>query len=342
MTIAPLEFSPASPSAADEARLYTCVSGDPGLSLSLAVNTATDGTETGTWQYIHANGASCYNHDDANTWPRWETRALADGDHVVRATGTRFGETDVTKATYHLDRRRPADPTIVGPVPDVWLTNREVVFQWTQTLRAQSYRFLISENADPTQNPIVDRSLSSSATGTIVTLDDDYASLYWRLIATNEIGTAEVTRHFGIDRQLPSASVTGLQATQSNATFRVSWSGTDLPSGVRSFDLQYRDGPNGQWQFWLSNTNATAGTFVGVDGHTYYFRARATDLAGNASEFAAGDGDTSTTVNLDPAGPPGGITRYGDGSDGDLNVSGNQYADDIRTVMRQVDRPCCR
>jgi uncharacterized repeat protein (TIGR01451 family) len=77
----------------------------------------------------------------------------------------------------------------------------------------------------------------------------------------------------------------------------VRWSGGHDPggSGIRSYDVQYRDGATGPWTDWLSGVNYTASHFTDLMGHTYYFRVRATDNAGNVSAYAP-DGDTHTTL----------------------------------------------
>jgi len=80
--------------------------------------------------------------------------------------------------------------------------------------------------------------------------------------------------------------------------FYVQWSGSDNLSGIASYDVQYRDGPNGTWTDLLTDTTETIYRFVGEDGHTYYFRARARDLAGNQSAYADGDGDAQYTVDI--------------------------------------------
>jgi len=80
--------------------------------------------------------------------------------------------------------------------------------------------------------------------------------------------------------------------------FHVWWYGSDNLSGVASYDIQYRDGPGGVWTNLLTGTTDTGYRFVGVDGHTYYFRARARDLAGNQSAYAGGDGDAQYTVDI--------------------------------------------
>ncbi len=78
-------------------------------------------------------------------------------------------------------------------------------------------------------------------------------------------------------------------------TFQVSWSGNDTVSSIASYDLQYRNGLAGAWTDWLSNVTSTSNPFNSQVGHTYFFRARARDHAGNLSTYAA-NGDSNTTV----------------------------------------------
>jgi C1A family cysteine protease/putative hemolysin len=80
--------------------------------------------------------------------------------------------------------------------------------------------------------------------------------------------------------------------------FYVQWSGSDNLSGIASYDVQYRDGPDGAWTDLLTGTTETIYRFVGEDSHTYYFRARARDLAGNQSAYAEGNGDAQYTVDI--------------------------------------------
>ncbi|MBI5565468.1 MAG: DUF5107 domain-containing protein, partial [Chloroflexi bacterium] len=71
---------------------------------------------------------------------------------------------------------------------------------------------------------------------------------------------------------------------------------------VRSYDVQVKDGLYGAWSDWLIGAPTTAHTYTGTPGHTYFFRARARDFAGNLSAY--GDdlwGNTYTTVLLTPA-----------------------------------------
>jgi len=71
---------------------------------------------------------------------------------------------------------------------------------------------------------------------------------------------------------------------------------------VRSYDVQVKDGLFGTWSDWLIGTPTATHTYTGTPGHTYFFRVRARDFAGNLSTY--GDdlwGNTYTTVLLTPA-----------------------------------------
>lgn len=87
-------------------------------------------------------------------------------------------------------------------------------------------------------------------------------------------------------------------STQATTSFAVSWSGFDDEggSGLKWFDIQYKDGELGTWTDWLTQTDLTSSDFTGEDGHTYYFQSKAQDTAGNWEEYPGGDGDTHTTV----------------------------------------------
>jgi hypothetical protein len=99
-----------------------------------------------------------------------------------------------------------------------------------------------------------------------------------------------------VDTTPPTATVDLLTPYQTALTFTVSWSGTDALSGIASFDVQARDGDQ-PWTDWLTATTALSATFEGLDGHTFYFRARARDVLGNLGSYAPGNGDTATHVD---------------------------------------------
>jgi len=90
--------------------------------------------------------------------------------------------------------------------------------------------------------------------------------------------------------------VVALSHYQPNPHFDVEWWGWDPSpgSGLAVFDVQVRDGLDGTWQNWLSSTTLTSAAFSGERGHSYYFRVRARDQAGNQQAFS--DGSAYTVV----------------------------------------------
>jgi len=105
-----------------------------------------------------------------------------------------------------------------------------------------------------------------------------------------------------VDCLPPRAWVEPLAPAVTTTTFTVSWRGEDAWSGVSACDVQIRDGYEGAWTGWLTATTETDGIFTGTHGHTYFFRARAQDTAGNWGAFADEEwGQAFTTVLTQPA-----------------------------------------
>jgi hypothetical protein len=106
--------------------------------------------------------------------------------------------------------------------------------------------------------------------------------------------------NLGIDRTPPTITFS-VSPPYGDAPFRdfyTWWYGSDNLSGVASYDVQYRDGPGGVWTDLLTNTSTAYYQFIGVNGHTYYFRARSRDLAGNQGMYTGGNGDAQYTVQI--------------------------------------------
>jgi Bacterial Ig-like domain (group 3)/RTX calcium-binding nonapeptide repeat (4 copies) len=91
------------------------------------------------------------------------------------------------------------------------------------------------------------------------------------------------------DTTSPTSSVGALPATESSASFAVSWSGQDDAggSGVASYSLYVSDN-GGTYSPFLTGTTSASGTFNGVNGHSYSFFSVATDKAGNVQATPAG------------------------------------------------------
>ncbi len=116
--------------------------------------------------------------------------------------------------------------------------------------------------------------------------------------------------------QAPTVSASSPEFSDSTS-FTVSWNNAQAAPGgslLGKYDVQYKDGANGQWVTWKSKKSSTQDTFVGQPGHTYYFRARAwqryepegIELYGAYSE----QGDTHTTVGRAVTGYVRGNTGY--------------------------------
>jgi hypothetical protein len=100
-----------------------------------------------------------------------------------------------------------------------------------------------------------------------------------------------------IDNDVPVSRVASLPASASCPNLKVSWSGTDVGSGLSGFTV-YSSDTSGPFVPWESNTTATSGTFIGAVGHTYSFYSIAQDLAGNVQ---AGKTSADTTVTVTSA-----------------------------------------
>ncbi len=98
-----------------------------------------------------------------------------------------------------------------------------------------------------------------------------------------------------VDNVPPLASVLPLPPAVNTADVRVQWSGSD-GLGISSYDVQVKQ-DGGAWTDWILGSADSAATFLGRGSHTYQFRARARDTAGNVGSYAP-DGDTSITIPI--------------------------------------------
>jgi hypothetical protein len=99
-----------------------------------------------------------------------------------------------------------------------------------------------------------------------------------------------------VDITAPTSKVTVLPATETAATFPISWSGTDSGSGIASYTIYVSD--NGApFTAWLTNTLGISTNYPGVNGHTYSFYSIATDNVGNV-EATKEQAEATTTVKV--------------------------------------------
>jgi hypothetical protein len=83
----------------------------------------------------------------------------------------------------------------------------------------------------------------------------------------------------------PTSTVHALPGVAPSSTVTITWEGHDNESGVWTYDVQVRDGVDGEWNDWQTSTVVTSSQFTGQHGHTYYFRSRATDRVGNRAPW---------------------------------------------------------
>jgi hypothetical protein len=102
-----------------------------------------------------------------------------------------------------------------------------------------------------------------------------------------------------------NVTVSPMPPYQADTKFNVSWNGTDEFPGIGSFDVQYSDGADGEWQWWLRATTQTSAQLNDhldlKGGHTYFVRVRARDKHCNVSDWStpawsAADAEPPTTT----------------------------------------------
>jgi TolB protein len=99
-----------------------------------------------------------------------------------------------------------------------------------------------------------------------------------------------------VESMPPQTSVQPLPVYASGE-IQVSWGGFDPGgSGIQTYDIQTKDSPNGVWTDWKVGTYNSSASFSGAAGHTYFFRSRGKDYAGNLENWSAGPGDASVTI----------------------------------------------
>lgn len=94
-----------------------------------------------------------------------------------------------------------------------------------------------------------------------------------------------------------------LAGRQDTAAFDLTWTGTDLGSGIRSYSL-YVSENGGPFNPYEVANDDTSTIFIGEFGNRYRFFTIATDNAGNVEPFKT-DSEAFTTVSTDEDNPAG-------------------------------------
>ncbi|MEM3043559.1 MAG: hypothetical protein QXD84_08475 [Thermoplasmata archaeon] len=127
----------------------------------------------------------------------------------------------------------------------------------------------------------------TNATSGVYEGEDGHSYSFYS-IAVDRSGNREATKSepeasTTVDATPPTSRVAPLEPFQCCATIRVSWSGEDAVSGIKSYDI-YSAVDGGSFEIWLRGAKNTSADFTGEDGHAYAFYSIATDRAGNVQE----------------------------------------------------------
>jgi uncharacterized repeat protein (TIGR01451 family) len=100
----------------------------------------------------------------------------------------------------------------------------------------------------------------------------------------------------------PMSTVAPMPPWTETPSFSVTWTGRDSWAQVAAYDVQVREGYDGMWTDWLTDTSTLYSVFTGTHGQTYFFRSRARDVYGNQEPYDDGEwGRAFTTVLTEPA-----------------------------------------
>lgn len=279
------------------------------------LNEANDGSENGEWHLLDHYGPNttpdCTQLNVHGFWirsPEFET-----GNHLLKVTAVKrdSGANQTKSTTYSIPFIRPSQVNLLTPSSytnnGTWWNTTSINFDWNPSLRTDYYALRVSTSTDPWSdaNPVLDTTIPGSQTSFSYTFSQDYPKLYWRLkaINTNGVTDSDDMVWFGIDRVIPTCQIEPLPNVSFENVFQVNWSGSDNSSGLLSFDVQYKDSDRDDWKDLVTHQKSSRAyeLFNGQPGHTYTFRCRAIDFAGNVGNF---DLSGTATVKIDPAGRP--------------------------------------
>lgn len=175
----------------------------------------------------------------------------------------------------------PETPVILSPTTTAnWLTNQNKFFLSGQ------------KSADTTKIVLeidgVTETLLSFSSGTAWEKDLDLPSGEHKISVTAKDAASNVSApaeiNIVIDQTAPVVSFTNFLSVQKNNAFQIGWQGEDDSGAVAFYDLDWADASTTTlWQPILTQSSSAVADFSGDDKHSYNFRLRASDEAGNVS-----------------------------------------------------------
>jgi hypothetical protein len=230
---------------------------------------------------------------------RWTTE-LDNGDILVLA------QQDNALSTERVVIVPAATFTGVLNLPEGWVNSRAVEVSFSGTTSSETLEAgAVNRNAAATAWNWLPATEGEVVSTVYTFTQDGTLPLYLQLREQYGRAAIVVQGTVQIDTVRPNSTMQALPATISSAEIELDWSGSDDRSGLASYDVEVREGTGGEWMPLLSATTVTDTTFTGQHGITYYFRARARDVAGNVEAWPY-DYDAYTLV--DTVAPTGSLT----------------------------------
>ncbi|MEW5767698.1 MAG: T9SS type A sorting domain-containing protein [bacterium] len=222
------------------------------------------------------------------------SQALVPGAHTwyVRAVNKAEGVTNSNSIyTINIDPTPPLAFDLSSPANGSWTNNPQPTLSWQSSSDPESeiagYSLFIDGSQIATDIP------TPQTTPSQVLAPGAHT---WYVDAVNKAGgvkRSDSTYSINIDTAPPTVSLAVLPEN-SRSNFVITWSGTDNASGIASYRLEYKKGI-GPWQTLISTTADTSYEFTGSLYHTYSFRVRAVDAAGNTGAYSE---ERSTTITI--------------------------------------------
>lgn len=134
--------------------------------------------------------------------------------------------------------------------------------------------------------------------------DQSNIALYVKVFDWSRNITGKGYWDLSVDRSMPETSLLPLDTTQTSTAFRLEWNSEDNLSGIQIHDLLW-DIDNGGWfNYPLHLSGYTKSIWVvGAANHSYAFRMRGIDWAGNAEPYPA-TVETSTFIPAEVCSSP--------------------------------------
>jgi len=266
---------------------------------------------SGVTYSLQVDNSSTFNLPEVSvsglTASHYTTATLAAGTSYWRVKAVDGAGTDsgwTAAWSFTVDTTAPGAPSLLLPANGAKTNDNTPAFDWSDVSDASGVSYIIQiDNNSDFSSPVVDASglLSSAYTQAIPLADGTY---YWRVRAVDGAGNGgnwSTTRNFMVDitaPPIPTLLSPADGAKTNDTTPTLDWSDVTDPSGV-SYGLQVDN--NDDFSSPAVNASGLAAsnytTAILAQG-TYYWRVRAVDGTGGASDWS-----TAWSLSVDTTAP---------------------------------------